>query len=405
MKTLTLTLALILTELLILGCATKKNTPEVKTSSASTMNSYSQINLVANRAEFKPEILEPDMQNAWGIADRPAGLGGHFWITTQKTGKSIEYVGDVNGKKLFQDELKVVNLHEKQKKMSTPTGVVFNPSNHFLMTQPAGAETFKAESKFIFVTDSGKIYGWAEKKKDDGKFIRSESTALMVDNKKRGDRYFGLGIDSKGQTLFVADFGTKPQMRVFNSEFKEIKLTKDQFKNPFIQGLYTKAGEYGPYNAQVLKINGEDHVFVAYAVIDKDKKTGKLEPGEEEKGAGLGHIVEYDLDGKLIQTWNDKGMLNAPWGFAMAPAEGFGKLSGKLLVGNFGDGTVVAFDPSTHEGVEYIKTSNSTNLQIDGLWGIMFGNGASLGEKNQLYFAAGPNDETDGIFGKIKLNE
>lgn len=391
--------------LLMVACASKETSPGAKMTSAKAVNNYTQVNLVANRAEFKPEIIEPDLQNAWGIADRPAGLGGHFWITTQKTGKSIEYVGDVNGIKLFQDDLKVVNLIETANKVSTPTGVVFNPSNKFVITQPATKETFKAESKFIFATDSGEIYGWAEKKKDAGTFIRSDSAVLMVNNKKRGDQYFGLGIDSQGEKLFVADFGTKPQMRVFNSEFKEIKLTKDKFKNPFIKGAYTKAGEYGPYNTQVLKVNDEDHVFVSYAIIDKDKKTGRLEPGEEEKGAGLGRIVEYDLEGKLIQTWDDKGMLNAPWGFAMAPEVGFGKLSGTLLVGNFGDGTIVAFDPKTHEAIEYLKKSDNTSIQIDGLWGIMFGNGASLGEKDQLYFAAGPNDETDGIFGKIKLTE
>lgn len=391
--------------LLMAACASKQAISEVKTSFAPTPNTYTQINLVANRSEFKPEMIEPDLQNAWGIADRPAGLGGHFWITTQKTGKSIEYVGDVNGKKLFQDDLKIVNLIEKEKKASTPTGVVFNPSNKFMITQPAPEETFKAESKFIFATDTGKIFGWAEKKKDDGKFIRSELSVLVVNNTKRGDQYFGLGIDSNGEKLFVADFGSKPQMRVFNSDFSEVKLTKMQFKNPFIKGTYTKAGEYGPYNTQVLKINGADHVFVAYAIIDKDKKTGKLEPGEEEKGAGLGRVVEYDLEGQLIEIWKDKGMLNAPWGFAMAPAEGFGKLSGTLLVGNFGDGTIAAFDPLTHEALDYLKKNDHTQIQIDGLWGIMFGNGASLGEKNQLYFTAGPNDETDGIFGKIKLNE
>lgn len=388
--------------ILISACASKQNTLEIK-ATVSAVNDYSRVNLVANRAEFNPEIIEPDMQNAWGLADRPAGLGGHFWITTQKTGKSIEYVGDVNGKKLFQDDLKAVSLTEKNKKATTPTGVVFNPAKNFVIKQPSVEGSFQSESKFIFVTDSGKVYGWAEKKKDDGKMIRPDQSVLMVDNKKRGDQYFGAGIDSKGETLFVADFGTKPQIHLFDSNFKEIKLKKGQFKNPFIKGIYTKAGEFGPYNIQVLTVNNEEHVFVAYAEIEKDKKSGKIEPGEEQKGAGLGRVVEYDLAGTMIRTWNDKGLLNAPWGFAVAPSEGFGKFSGALLVGNFGDGTIAAFDPKTYEAIDYLK-NNDKNIQIDGLWGLMFGNGASLGEKNHLYFAAGPNDETDGIFGKIKIN-
>lgn len=365
-------------------------------------NSYQQVNLVANRADFKPEIVEPNLQNAWGLANRPAGMGGHFWITTQKTGKSIEYVGDVNNQKIFQDSLKEVDI--KTKKASTPTGVVFNPSKNFVINQPSKNEIFKSESKFIFATDEGQIFGWAEKKNDDGTFNRPSDSVEMVNNKKRGDQYFGLGIDPTGENLFVADFGKKPQIRKFDLNFKEIKLPKDAFKNPFIKGTYTKAGEYGPYNVQVLNVNGINHVFVAYSEIDKDKKTGKIEAGEEIKGAGLGKLVEYDLEGKLVAIYKDNSLLNAPWGMTVAPAEGFGKFSKTILVGNFGDGSIVAFDIEKKEAIDYLKTKNNEVVKIDGLWGLMFGNGASLGEKNHLYFAAGPNDETDGIFGKIKFS-
>lgn len=391
---------LIAAALLLQACASGSSKNEAQ--KESNANSYTQVNLVANRAEFKPAILEPDMQNAWGLANRPAGLGGHFWVTTQKTGKSIQYVGDVAGKPLFQDDLKVVNLVEGEKP-STPTGVVFNPSTKFVIDQPSPEGNFKSESKFMFVTDSGKIYAWAEKKKEDGKFNRPAQSVLKVDHTKRGDQYFGLGINSAGDRLYVSDFGTKPQMRMFDTDFKEMKLKPGQFKNPFIKGKWSQGGEYAPYNVQVFKIGDHERVFVAYAMIDKDKK-GKIEAGEEMKGAGLGRIVEYDLDGKLIKVWNDKGMLNAPWGFSVAPQEGFGKFSGFLLVGNFGDGAIVAFDPKTQEAVEYLKQADGTPIKIDGLWGLMFGNGASLGEKDQLYFAAGPNDEVDGIFGKIKIN-
>jgi uncharacterized protein (TIGR03118 family) len=364
---------------------------------------YLQVNLVSNRPEFNAEILEPKLQNAWGLADRPAGLGGHFWITTQKTGKSIEYVGDVNGVKLFQDALKEVDI--KHKTIGTPTGIVFNPAKNFVIKQTSKEGAFAAESKFIFATDEGQLYGWSEKQKSDGTFIRPEESVLVVNNKKRGDQYLGLGIDSKGEKLFVADFGTQPQLRVFDLNYKKIKLGKDQFKNPFIKGTFSKGGEYGPFNVQVLTVNGEDRVFVAYAQIDKDKKTGKIEAGEEIKGQGLGKVVEYDLNGKIIATYTDNNLLNAPWGFAIAPVEGFGKYSNKLLVGNFGDGTIVAFDLDKKTAIDYLKTKTQEPIKIDGLWGLMFGNGASLGEKTHLYFAAGPNDETDGIFGKIKFEK
>ena len=365
-------------------------------------NNYQQVNLVSNRAEYKPEIIEPNLQNAWGLANRPAGLGGHFWITTEKTGKSIEYVGDVNNQKLFQDTLKEVDI--KNKKASTPSGIVFNPAKNFIINQPSKTGSFKSESKFIFATTEGTIYGWAEKKNEDGTFNRPNDSVEMVNNKKRGDQYFGLAIDSKGEFLLVADFGTKPQLRKFDLNFKEVKFPKDAFKNPFIKGTYTKAGEYGPYNVQVLNVKGTEHVFVAYAEIDKDKKNGKIEAGEEIKGAGLGKLVEYDLEGKLISIYKDNALLNAPWGMSVAPAEEFGKFSNTILIGNFGDGTIVAFDIEKKEAIDYLKNKSNEPIKIDGLWGLMFGNGASLGEKTQLYFAAGPNDETDGIFGKIKYN-
>ncbi len=365
------------------------------------LNNFTQVNLVANRAEFKPEIVEPQMQNAWGLADRPAGLGGHFWVTAQKTGTSLEYVGDVGSTKIFQDNLKTVDLIDHSKPDS-PTGVVFNPAKQFLIDQPSPSGNFRSESKFIFATDTGKLYGWAEKKNEDGTVNRPPTAVLKVDNQKRGDQYFGLGIDSKGEKLFAADFGVKPQLRIFDSQFKEIKLRKDQFQNPFIKGRFSKAGELSPYNVQVLQLKGEDQVFVGFAEIEKNPKTGKLEHGEEQKGPGLGRVVQYNLEGQMIRIWADKGLLNAPWGMAIAPANGFGKFSGCLLVANFGDGSLVAFDPNTFEAIDYLQ-SNGKKIQIDGLWALMFGNGASLGESSHLYFTAGPNDETDGIFGKLKL--
>lgn len=388
----------ILATVLTASCAQK---PTKEAPAAATHNNYKQINLVANKPEFKAEFINPQMQNAWGLANRPAGFGGHFWITAQKTGTSIEYVGDVGSTKLYQDELTNVDLHHKKGQLDTPTGVVFNPGKAFVINQISPMGDFKSESKFIFATDSGRLYGWAEKKNSDGTWNRPVLGVLTVDNSKRGDQYFGLGIDPKGEKIYVADFGVKPQMRVFDSNYKEVPLKKDQFKNPFIKGAYSRALEYGPYNAQVLSVNGKDHVFVTYAQINKTK-SGKVEAGEEIKGAGLGRVVEYDLDGNLVRVWKDKGLLNAPWGLVTTP-ENFGRFSNMVLVGNFGDGSIVAFDPKSGEAVDFLKSQGEI-IKIDGLWGLMFGNGASLGEKDHLYFAAGPNDEVDGIFGKLRYD-
>lgn len=103
-----------------------------------------------------------------------------------------------------------------------------------------------------------------------------------------------------------------------------------------------------------------------------------------------------------MHTWDDRGLLNAPWGVTFA-SDGFGIYSGDLLVGNFGDGSIVAFDLATHTAIDYLRDVQGNIILIDGLWGLQFGNGASLGRADALYFAAGPHDETEGLFGRLEV--
>ena len=139
-----------------------------------------------------------------------------------------------------------------------------------------------------------------------------------------------------------------------------------------------------------------------YARTQEDPSApGYILGGEEASGAGLGGLAQFDASGALMHTWDDRGLLNAPWGVAFAPDD-FGIYSGKLLVGNFGDGTIVAFDPATHRAIDYLRDDQGNIISIDGLWGLQFGNGASLGMSNALYFAAGPQGETEGLFGRLQ---
>jgi len=124
---------------------------------------------------------------------------------------------------------------------------------------------------------------------------------------------------------------------------------------------------------------------------------------EETDGAGYGHIAEYNEDGTFVQDFNDQGMLNAPWGVAIAPP-GFGKFGGDVLVTSFGDGSIAAFDPNTGNFIDQLRDNTGNPISIDGLWGLVFGNGVSLGDANTLYFTAGPNSEFDGLFGKLTFN-
>ena len=125
-------------------------------------------------------------------------------------------------------------------------------------------------------------------------------------------------------------------------------------------------------------------------------------PGEEETGAGIGRLAEFDFGGSLVRTWGDGTGLNAPWGLAFAPGN-FGALSNHLLVSNFGDGTIAALDPASGEFADFVRDDHGDPIAIEGIWGLQFGNGASLGEANRLYFAAGPEDETAGLFGHLAV--
>jgi uncharacterized protein (TIGR03118 family) len=148
---------------------------------------------------------------------------------------------------------------------------------------------------------------------------------------------------------------------------------------------------YAPFGIQTIGSN----VFVTYAKQDTDAE-------DDLHGQGLGFVDEYDLNGKLVARIAQHGQLDAPWGLALAPAS-FGRFKGDLLVGNFGDGQINAYERGangryTHKGE---LRANGRQITIDGLWALEFGNGANAGPTHTLFFTAGPNDEANGLFGKI----
>lgn len=382
-----------------------------------SQSSYVQHNFVANKSGFNADAIDEKMINAWGIATRPAGAGGHFWVVAKDT--SFEYVGDVQDspdpglRSLHQDKLTHVTLPLAAKE-SFSTGVVFLDSKKdFVITQKIeGAEPITASSKFIFANDAGQITAWTERKKADGSFDRPVDAIVVIDNSAAGAQYFGLAVNSDYSRLYAANFGQAPGIEVFDGQFKPANIVFDQ---PFDDNKNGKVdpGEYAPFNIQSLKTpQNENHIFVAYAKtqacpqeeISKGTcKAGELFIGEEDTSSpGHGRIAEFTEAGKLIAVWKDGGHLSAPWGMAFAP-EGFGHLSKTLLVGNFGDGTIAAYDPKTRGFVDVMRGADSKPVKVDKIWGIVFGNGQSLGDKNALYFAAGPNDEKDGLFGSLRL--
>lgn len=383
---------------------------------ADASSHFVQHNFVANKKSYQPDVVEKNFVNGWGIAIRPAGAGGHFWVTAKDI--SYEYVGDVQHspnkklRKLHTDGLKYVKLPIGGVD-NFATGVVFSDSKEdFVITQKIkGAEPVTAPAKFLFASDGGIISAWTERKKEDGTFDRSGDAISVIDQSKEGAQFFGLAISHDYDMLYAADFGYKPAIKAFDGKFRPASIN---FEQPFDENQNGKvdAGEYAPFNIQALKnADGENHLFVAYAktqacpdeeVAKKTCSKSELFVGEEDTSKpGLGRVAEFTEAGKLVKRWNDDGKLSAPWGFAFAP-ESWGKFAGALLVSNLGDGTISAYNGKTTEFIDYIRDTKGVPIKNDKIWGILFGNGESLGDKNALYFAAGPEDETDGVFGSIR---
>jgi len=379
---------------------------------------YLQTNLVANKAEYHPRIIDERMINAWGIALRPPGAGGHLWISNARTGTSSEYIGDLPGNPLHQDGLKVVELDQPRftdHGYAFVTGQAYNSASdiagqpeEFPVSGPADNHQttpaapipggFSGSAKFVFATEDGCINAWSA-----NTAVAMSSAPVIIDYSKTAPAlpnavncvFTGVALTNHASTtdayakaggnhLFAADIRNNV-IRVFDHTWKDV-TGSFHFQTP------ASVGQLHPFN--IIDLGG--HLFVAYAKFDPDSDEGQ----EQILGAGLGHVVEYNEDGTLVRDFHTRGMLNAPWGMAIAPA-GFGVFANDLLVANFGDGTLAAFDRTSGDFVGFLRSPDTKIIVIDGLWGIAFGNGHSLGDANALYFAAGPNQEEDGLFGRL----
>ena len=402
-------------------------------------NKFSVANLAASNASYKAAITLPEMIGAWGVAIRPAGAGGHFWVGAANS--SWEFVGDVKNnadpalRVLRQDNLKRVTVPgtDSLNPPGAVTGVVYNGgsinSANFaptgqVMPVTTGSTTTTAISgsaRFMFVTDSGYIGAWGERRTDNGSILRNDGAAAQVyppaDTAPTG-AYFGVAMKTDTwDKMWVADFGADPKILQFNGAW-EIEPTQG-FANPFASGATIgtgpakrpKPGDPVPFNITTLGAR----VFVSYAISLPDKlDASQFFAGEEDSldaAAELasgnkpnkGKLVEYTLAGALVRIYNDDKRLNAPWGVEIAPKD-FGAFAGAVLVANFGGaGHVSAFNGSTGEFLGFLMKSDDKLVAIEGLWSLQFGNGVSLGDSDALYFGAGPEgDNPSGLFGSIR---
>jgi uncharacterized protein (TIGR03118 family) len=326
-------------------------------------NAYTVHNLVSDQAGVAAH-QDPNLVNSWGITASPTSP---WWVADNGTDVSTLYNGD--GVAQFPPTPLVVSV------AGAPTGTVWNGSSGFVVTDGNG---HSGPSVFMFATEAGTIRGWNPAVPPPP---RSTQSFVVVDKTGEGAVFKGLAI--AGDRLFATDFHNA-KVDVFDSSFNQIP---DGFVDPKLPK------GYAPFGIQTIAGN----VFVTYAKQDPNSD-------DELHGQGLGVVDEYSTAGTLIARVAQHGKLNAPWGLAMAPSSGFGEASGDLLVGNFGDGRINVFEPKKNGKFEpkgQLRGAKDKPVTIDGLWGIGFGNGSGSGDTNDLYFAAGPDEEHHGLFGEV----
>ncbi|HEX5583281.1 TIGR03118 family protein [Gaiella sp.] len=304
---------------------------------------------------------DPNLVNGWGLTRSPTSP---WWVADNGTDRSTLYTsaGAINPLVVGVD--------------GGPTGTVFAgiPDN-FLVGTTAGPTTL-APANFVFASEDGVVRAWRG----------GSAAALVTAHGQPGAIYKGLAIaqpTAGHPLLYAADFHNA-RVDVFDGAWQDV-TPAGAFVDPMLP-----AG-YAPFGIQTIG----SRVFVSYAKQDADAE-------DELAGQGRGFVDAYDLAGNLLERVAQHGQLDAPWGLALAPAT-FGRLAGDLLVGNFGDGQINAYG-ETAAGFEHrgtLRDASGEKLVIDGLWALEFGNAGSNGSPDVLFFTAGPDDESHGLFGTI----
>jgi uncharacterized protein (TIGR03118 family) len=329
---------------------------------AQQATAYKQTNIISDGA-VPAMVTDPNFVDPWGVS-----IGQEFWINANVTG--FNYVTDASGNIAFKATIPPASAGG----MGSPTGTVFvsgAPAGSFMLSngQPA---------VFLFCTLDGTVSGWN---------LNSAGNVaeIKIDNSSRHASYTDMALltNATGTYILAANFGAGHSVEIYDSNFHTVALG-GPFTDPNLP-----AG-YAPYAIHVIGTT----VYVTYMLRDTTTF-------QETLGAGTGIVDAFDVNGQFVKRAITGGNLNAPWGMALAPA-GFGRFGGDLLVGNFGDGVINAYDPATYDLLGQLTDANGNVIANPGLWEIVFGQASpAVGDPNKLYFAAGLNQERDGLFGSI----
>jgi uncharacterized protein (TIGR03118 family) len=333
---------------------------------------FIQVNLVANTSSFGASRVDPLLQNAWGLAFTSNGFA---WISANGAGLSTVYTGEG-----AQVRPPVTIPSATGPTGGTPTGVVFNASStDFLLPAPNNQA-----ARFIFASEDGIISAWNG---------AAGNNAVVVKDNSATSSYKGLALaTSNGASyLYATDFRTA-KIDVFDKDFNAVSMS---FTDPDLPS------GFAPFNVS----NIDGMLYVTYAKVGPD--------GDDVAGMGNGYVDIYTTGGSFVKRLVSGGQLNSPWGIAKAPSTFFGDDNdgdqGIILVGNFGNGHINAYHSNGKFMGELALHPTPMHpkepLVIEGLWALSFAPATATSiDPNRLYFTAGPNDESDGLYGYIQGN-
>jgi len=347
-----------------------------------------------NRIVHAPHVIDPRLVNPWGIAENEASP---FWVSDSNQGIVTLYsVSGTAGTTITPLAVGIPTPGNPLSATGAPTGVVFNvdlASKGFpIFGVDSNGNTATAPAVFLFATENGTIVGWNPGINPPG-FDPARAGAygiIAVDNSANptpaaGAVYKGLAIatDTAGNTFLYATNFRAGTVEVYDTSFNRVTPSSNPFTDPNL------ASQYAPFNISLQS----GRFFVTYARQDAAKH-------DSVPGHGRGFVDTFDLEGNMLARFATRGQLNSPWGVVQAPTS-FGPFAGDILIGNFGNGRINAFDSNTGEFLGKVINSKGQGILIDGLWSLLVGNGRAGGEPNTVYFTAGPNREKDGLFGSL----
>jgi len=320
---------------------------------------FTQVDLVAD-TQGAAALVDPHLVNPWGLSQGPSTP---VWVSDNGADVSTLVAGGGAGQQPAVNPL-VVKIPG-----GAPTGQAFNPTTGFVLAD-------KMPARFLFAGEDGALTAWNPQ-------LVPNTSAVPVGS-VRGASFKGMALMTHAHRpfLLLADFA-HGRIDVFDGAFHQVRTAPGAFTDRALPR------GYAPFDVAVLG----GHVVVSYAL--RDPKSG-----DDVKGAGHGFVDVFSPAGRLLSRLARGGVLNSPWGLATAPKH-FGRFSGDLLVGNFGDGRINAFDPRTGHLDGTVRRPDGRPIVIDGLWGLLPGNGTSAGT-DDVWFSAGPGDERHGLLGVLR---